>query len=106
MKRWAARSNNLDLPIERASDGRRTSARPSSTAFSGRFGLMSYELGIIGAGQMAEAIVRGLLRSGLYGPEQLIAADVAQARRDLFSEDLRIRAVESNAEVARQSKTL
>ena len=67
---------------------------------------MSYELGIIGAGQMAEAIVRGLLRSGLYGPEQLIAADVAQARRDLFSQGLRIRAVESNAEVARQSKAL
>ena len=80
--------------------------RPSSIAFSGRFPLMAYELGIIGAGQMAEAIVRGLLRGGLYRPEQLIAADVAEARRELFSQELKINAVESNAEVARQSKAL
>src|SRR5213593_1638311 len=67
---------------------------------------MSYELGILGAGQMAEAIVRGLLRSRLYRPEQLIAADVAEGRRKLFSQELKINAVESNAEVARQSKAL
>jgi pyrroline-5-carboxylate reductase len=64
---------------------------------------MSYELGIIGAGQMAEAIVRGLLRSGLFKPDQLIAADVAEPRRKLFADELKIRAVESSAEVARQS---
>src|SRR5438874_12246574 len=80
--------------------------RPSSIAFSGRFRLMSYELGIIGAGQMAEAIVRGLLRAGLYQADQLIAADVAEARRRLFSQELKINAVEGNAEVARQSKAL
>ena len=56
---------------------------------------MSYELGIIGAGQMAEAIVRGLLRAGLYRPEQLIAADVAPARRELFSKELGIKSVEA-----------
>jgi pyrroline-5-carboxylate reductase len=67
---------------------------------------MSYQLGIIGAGQMAEAIVRGLLRAGLFKPEQLIAADVAEPRRRLFADELKIKAVETNAEVARQANAL
>jgi pyrroline-5-carboxylate reductase len=67
---------------------------------------MAYELGIIGAGQMAEAIVRGLLRSGLYKPEQMIAADVVEARRQLFSSQLGIKAVAENAEAARDARAL
>src|SRR4051794_25322574 len=67
---------------------------------------MQYELGIIGAGQMAEAIVRGLLRANLYRPEQLIAADVAEARRALFADQLHVRAVEGNAEGASQTKAI
>jgi pyrroline-5-carboxylate reductase len=67
---------------------------------------MSYELGIIGAGQMAEAIVRGLLRSGLYRPEQLIAADVSEARRQLFSSELGIKTVTENADAARDARVL
>jgi len=67
---------------------------------------MSYELGIIGAGQMAEAIVRGLLRAGLFKAEQMIAADVAEPRRKLFTDELKIKAVETNAEVARQASAL
>jgi pyrroline-5-carboxylate reductase len=67
---------------------------------------MSYELGIIGAGQMAEAIVRGLLRSGLYRPEQLIAADVADVRRKLFADELGVKAVTENADAARDARVL
>ena len=67
---------------------------------------MSYELGIIGAGQMAEAIVRGLLRSGLYRPEQLVAADVSEARRQLFSGELGVKAVTDNADAARDARAL
>jgi pyrroline-5-carboxylate reductase len=67
---------------------------------------MSYELGIIGAGQMAEAIVRGLLRAGLFKAEQMIAADVAEPRRKLFIDEMKIKAVETNAEVARQASAL
>ncbi len=43
------------------------------------------EFGIIGAGQMAEAIVRGLIETRVYSPEQILAADVAQPRRDVSS---------------------
>ncbi len=67
---------------------------------------MTYELGIIGAGNMAEAIARGVAQSGLLQPSQVIAADVSAERRDLFLESLHIHAVQTNAEVARQSNVL
>ena len=66
---------------------------------------MPYELGIIGAGNMAEAIARGVLRGGLFRAEQLIAADVSPQRRDLFQQ-LGIRAVESNLDAAREARVL
>src|SRR5437764_806302 len=64
------------------------------------------ELAIIGAGNMAEAIVRGILRTGLLKPEQIIAADIAPARRDLFSRELAVRAVESNADAVHGAKRI
>jgi pyrroline-5-carboxylate reductase len=67
---------------------------------------MPYELGIIGAGNMAEAITRGVVRAGLFAPHQVIAADVSSARRELFANDIHVRAVESNEEAARQARVL
>ena len=67
---------------------------------------MQYQLGIIGAGNMAEAIVRGVIRAGVFGKEQIIAADVSAARRELFASQLGVRAVETNAEVARDCAIL
>src|SRR5213592_2854569 len=67
---------------------------------------MHYELGIIGAGNMAEAIARGVIRAGLFRPDQIIAADVAVGRRELFSKVIGVRAVESNEEAARPSRVL
>ena len=63
-----------------------------------------YELGIIGAGNMAEAIARGVLTAGLFRPDQLIAADVAPARRELFERELKVRAVEHPADAARSAR--
>ena len=67
---------------------------------------MHYELGIIGAGNMAEAIARGVIRARLFTPAQIIAADVAPARRDLFAQELGIRAVDDNAQVAAQCRVV
>jgi len=44
-----------------------------------------YELGLIGAGNMAEAIVRGVLGCGLIEPRRIIAADPSAARREVFA---------------------
>ena len=62
-----------------------------------------YELGIIGAGNMAEAIVRGVLNKGVLRAEQIIAADVSPQRRELFERELHVRAVDDNLTVGRAS---
>jgi pyrroline-5-carboxylate reductase len=67
---------------------------------------MGSKLGIIGAGNMAEAIVRGVLSAGVLTSGEILAADVSPARRDLFTKELHVAAVENPAEVAKQSQTL
>jgi pyrroline-5-carboxylate reductase len=67
---------------------------------------MTYELGIIGAGNMAEAIVRGVLKAGLLKPSQIIAADMAPARHELFEKQLGVKAVQDNSTAARDARNL
>lgn len=67
---------------------------------------MSYELGIIGAGNMAEAITRGILRAKLLEAKQIIAADVSPQRRELFEKQLGIHAVPDSTEAVRHAKTI
>jgi pyrroline-5-carboxylate reductase len=59
-------------------------------------------VGTIGAGNMAEAILRGLLRAGMR-PDQLLASDPDPARRGHVSHELGVRVTNSNGEVAQQS---
>jgi pyrroline-5-carboxylate reductase len=61
---------------------------------------MPYELAIIGAGVMAEAIARGILRGGVLPAEQMIAADISAPRREFFQNTLGIKAVEDAAVAA------
>jgi pyrroline-5-carboxylate reductase len=67
---------------------------------------MTIQLGILGAGNMAEAIARGVIQSGLLHPANVLASDVSPARRDLFIHQLGIRAVDDNREVAQQAQTI
>jgi pyrroline-5-carboxylate reductase len=67
---------------------------------------MTYELAILGAGNMAEAIARGILRANLLRPDQIIAADLSPARRDLFTQDLKITTVENPIDAAQSAQTL
>jgi pyrroline-5-carboxylate reductase len=41
-------------------------------------------LGIIGSGQMAEAIVRGLIETRLYAAESILSTDISEERREAF----------------------
>lgn len=67
---------------------------------------MSFELGIIGAGNMAEAIARGVLDSAVFTARQIIATDVVPARRDLFQQSLGIECVDDPVRVARDSRLI
>jgi pyrroline-5-carboxylate reductase len=65
---------------------------------------MSYDLAIIGAGNMAEAIARGVMEKNVLQAGQMIAADISPQRREVFERQLKIKAVEDNATAAREAK--
>jgi pyrroline-5-carboxylate reductase len=64
------------------------------------------KLGFIGGGNMAEALMRGLVGNGVFTPADLIASDVDAARRQKIKRSLKIDATADNAEVLRNSRAL
>ena len=66
---------------------------------------MKYELGFLGAGNMAEAIVKAVTSTGLIKAEQLIASDPSDVRRALFT-GLGVTCVADNETVIKQSKQI
>src|SRR5579885_3301159 len=67
---------------------------------------MLYQLAILGAGNMAEAIARGVLAKKIFTPEQIIAADPVEARRELFTRQLGIKSVTDNSQAASDANVL
>ena len=49
--------------------------------------MASYKIGFVGAGKMASAIIKGLIKTGFAKPEELIAT---QAEKDLLEEKSKI----------------
>lgn len=66
---------------------------------------MPYELGFLGAGNMAEAIANAAVAKGVLSPDQLIASDPSQPRREVFT-NLGITAVDDNSRVIRESRQI
>lgn len=62
--------------------------------------------GFIGAGQMATALVRGLIRSGRAEARRITASDPVESARSALAENTGVAAVESNLEVAGRSDVL
>lgn len=62
-------------------------------------------LGIIGSGQMAEAILRGLLDTRMYSRSNVISTDISDARRQAFRE-IGVGVVENASDVVAQCDTL
>jgi pyrroline-5-carboxylate reductase len=60
--------------------------------------VMTFRLGVVGGGNMAEAIVRGIVRSGALRAKDICVADPMPERRNLFASLMRVRAVADNAE--------
>jgi pyrroline-5-carboxylate reductase len=67
---------------------------------------MHYDLAIIGAGNMAEAIATGVIRGGVLEPQKIIAADVSPERREFFTTKLSIASVASPAAAASKADTI
>mgnify|MGYP005848985215 CR=1 FL=1 len=68
--------------------------------------LQGRRIGFIGAGNMAEALVRGLLQAGLFRPQDISASDIKEERLRLFKEGFGVQTFEDNAEVAKRAEIL
>ncbi|MBI3989688.1 MAG: pyrroline-5-carboxylate reductase [candidate division NC10 bacterium] len=63
-------------------------------------------IGFIGAGNMAEALTRGLLKARLCSSEAIFASDVKEDRLRIFEEAFAIQTFRENAQVAARAEIL
>ncbi len=57
------------------------------------------KLGFIGAGNMASAIMNGVIKNGIFKPEEIIASDISEAGRNKAKETLGVAVTPDNREV-------
>jgi len=67
---------------------------------------MSWTLGFVGAGVMAEVMIAGLLDEGILPPERIIASNRRAVRSQELAERYGIRCTTDNAEAAREADVL
>jgi pyrroline-5-carboxylate reductase len=67
---------------------------------------MMKKLGFIGAGNMAEALARGLLENKVFKAAELIASDVDPVRRRKFKTSLKIEVTTDNLKVLNSSRAV
>jgi len=63
--------------------------------------MSGYELGVIGAGNMGEALLRGVVRAEFLPCGKIVASDPVPGRRQLLQDDLGIECVQDNRIPAR-----
>ena len=67
---------------------------------------MSKKFGFIGAGNMAEALMKGLINGQLTTAEELIASEVVAGRRDYIKKNLGVNVTASNKDVVNEAKVI
>lgn len=68
--------------------------------------MLEQRIGFLGAGRMAEALIKGWIKAGVSAPEKIIASDVAPDRRELLRRELGIATTAENREVAQRADLL
>lgn len=64
------------------------------------------KIGFIGAGNMGEALIKGMLLSQNFGPQQLLASDKVSQRLNYLAETYKIKVFKKNSEVVRRSDVI
>ncbi len=67
---------------------------------------MNKKIGFIGCGNMARAIIAGIVSSGLCAPENMIASNRTQPALDNIKEQYGIRTTTDNVQVAKEAEIL
>ena len=61
--------------------------------------MLNEKIGVVGAGKIGSAIVRGVIRAGLVAKDQVMASDVSDALRQAISNELGIQVTSDNGAV-------
>jgi len=67
---------------------------------------MTTKIGFIGGGQMGEALIRGIIQSGLYAAENILVAEPDSARRDYLKETYQVQPFDSGAPIWKSCATV
>ncbi|MHC4426712.1 MAG: pyrroline-5-carboxylate reductase [Planctomycetota bacterium] len=63
-------------------------------------------IGFVGGGNMAEALIKGIITANIYAPENVLASDIRAERLELLAEKYGAVPAESNAELAGKVDTV
>lgn len=63
-------------------------------------------IGFVGSGNIAEALIKGIITAGIYAPENIFVSDIRAERLEFLTGKYGVTAVESNAELAEKVETL
>jgi pyrroline-5-carboxylate reductase len=63
-------------------------------------------IGFVGSGNMAEALIKGIIAAKLYTPENVFISDIRAERLKFLADKYDVTAVENNAELAGKVQTL
>ncbi len=67
---------------------------------------MNKKFGFVGAGNMAEALMKGIISAGVAQPEDIIASEIIPERRDYIARTLGVPVTADNGEVARNANVI
>ncbi len=76
------------------------------TIWGGRVMLKNKQVGILGTGNMGEALIHGLLYGHLCRPDQIFCSDVRPERLKVIREKYGVKTTSHNAEVVKQSEII
>jgi len=63
-------------------------------------------IGFIGSGNMAEAIIKGILSAGLYQAKDIMASDVQPQRLDYITKTYKVKTTSNNEELVNHAKVI
>ncbi len=63
-------------------------------------------IGFVGGGNMAEALIKGIVKAGIYAPEKVLVSDIRAYRLEFLSEKYGIVAAANNSELAGKVETV
>jgi pyrroline-5-carboxylate reductase len=63
-------------------------------------------IGFIGSGNMAEALIKGIITSGLYKPQDIYISDIRPERLTQLKEAYKVISCENNSKLAQKAQTI